>query len=472
MKVNKFLFRFFALLIIAAFSLTGCDEEESPTDMGAGAELRVIHVSPDAPAVDIYAEGVSSPLIEDLDYSEVSDYLALDPGTYNIQVRAAGSDPGSTPAYETGDLTIPEDAEITAVAVGLLGSSDEADRFRVMAITEIFDDPGTGNVAAWIIHGAPDAPTVSIDVGNDGIWDISDFALFDDTGQGGVLLPSETELQIVIGAGTPPERVTAFTTPGLPDGEELFIIATGLLDRLPREEKGFSLLAVRKSGSMGLVKQNPVVYAVHASPDAPAVDIYAGGAMLVENLDWGQISDPVQVPPGSYQLDFTATGGAAIAASDSVKNLSRGNRYLAIASGYLTSTPEFQLIPLVEMFNLISGDPLVRVVHASPDAPRVDGGPVVEGSVSVIAPDFEDLAFTDASPQEGTAVPAGPITIGIAATGQTTPLFSFDLDVPAGGRLFGLAVGSALSGPGETFHLLMINATSSPWISILVPPNQ
>ncbi len=470
MKVNKFLFRFFALLMIAAFALTGCDEKESPTDMGAGAELRVIHASPDAPAVDIYAEGVSSPLIENLDYSEVSDYLALDPGTYNIQIRAAGSDPGSTPAYETGDLDIPADAEITAIAVGLLGSSDEADKFRVMPITEIFDDPGTGNVAARIIHGAADAPPVAIDVGNDGAPEITDFALFDDTGQGGVLLPSETELQIGIWAGSPLERVTAFTTPALPDGEELFIIATGLLSRLPREKEGFSLLAVRKSGAMGLVKQNPVVYALHASPDAPAVDIYAGETMLVENIDWGRISDPVQVPPGSYQLDFTPTGSAVIAASDSVKNLFRGNRYLAIASGYLTETPDFQLIPLAELFNLIAGDPLVRVVHASPDAPAVDVGPVVEGDVSLVA-DFENLAFTESSPAAGTALSVGAVTIGIAATGQTTPLFSFDLNITAGLRAFAVAAGS-VSGPGESFQLLLVDTTSMPWVSISVPPNE
>ena len=78
--------------------------------MGEGAMLRVVHASPNAPAVDVYAEGVAAPLLTDLAYTETSMYLDLDAGTYNIQLRGAGADPTSAPAFETGDSMIPEGA--------------------------------------------------------------------------------------------------------------------------------------------------------------------------------------------------------------------------------------------------------------------------------------------------------------------------------------------------------------------------
>lgn len=458
-------------LVIAAFTMIGCDDDEITEPLGEGAKLRVVHASPDAPAVDIYAEGVSGALITDLAYGETSDYLDLDPGTYNIQLRAAGAASGSPPAFETGDLDIDDGAKITALAVGLLGSANNDDKFRVLPLAEDFDDPGAGNVAVRIIHGSADAPTVAVDVGNDGTPEITDFDRFDDTGMAGVALPAGSALQIGIWAGLPLERVTAFTTPALPAGGELFVIATGLLGKMPREADGFSLLAVGETGTIGFIKQNPVVYALHASPDAPAVDIYAGATMLIQNIAFGELGGPVQVPPGTYTLDFKATGSGTTAASAVTPALEAGNRYLGIASGYLSAgPPNFQLIPLADEFDIASGDPLVRVVHASPDAPAVDVGPVVGGNVSAIG-DYTDLSFTESSPGIGTSLPVGALLVGVAATGTTTPVATFDITTSAGLRAYAVAAGS-LSGPGATFRLVLVVASSSaPWTAVEVMPN-
>lgn len=458
-------------LMVIVFAIIGCDDDESITEqLGKGAKLRVIHASPDAPAVDIYAEGVATALITNLAYGQVSAYLDLDAGTYNIQIRAAGADPGSQPAFETGDLAIPDGAKISALAVGLLASSNGDDKFRVLPLVEDFIDPGTGNAAVRIIHGSADAPTVAIDVGNDGAPEITDFERFKDTGEAGVALPAGSELQIGIWAGNPLARVTAFTTPALPDGGELFVIATGLLSKLPRETDGFSLLAVGEAGAIGFIKQNPVVYALHGSPDAPAVDIYAGSDMLVQNIAFGDISDPVQVPPGSYTLDFKATGSQSTAASVATPVLAAGNRYLGIASGYLSSgSPVFQLIPLGEEFDVVMTEPLVRVVHASPGAPAVDVGPVTGGNVSPVS-DYTNLSFTEASPSIGTVLPLGAVQIGVAATGTTMPVAKFDMTITAGLRAFAVAAGS-LSSPDASFRLVLVDATPWPWVAVEFLPS-
>ena len=459
-----------ALLI---FSVGCSDDDDSvvapPPSMGEGAELRVIHSSPDAPAVDIYAEGVATPLISGLGYGMTSDYLSLDPGTYNIQLRAAGSDPGSSPAFETGDVTIPEGAKITAIAAGLLSSMNADDEFRVLTFAEDFVDPGAGNAAVRIVHAGADAPTVALDVGNDGNPEVLNFDRFAETGAAGVALPANTKLQIAIWAGSPLERVTVFTTPELPDGAELFVVATGLLSKLPRETDGFSLLAVAPTGSIGFIKQNPVVFALHGSPDAPAVDIYAGSAMLVENLAFAELSGSVQVPPGSYDLDFKATGTAGTAATLMTPDLMPGERYLAIASGFLSGTPTFRLLPFGDGFGNAGSDALVRVVHSSPDAPAVDVG-TVSGNVVTPVGDFSGLSFEDASPAVGTALPVGTLPIGIAAASTTDPVATFDVTTVAGLKAYAVAAGS-LAGTGESFRLVIVNATSFPWTAAEVLPN-
>ncbi len=460
-----------ALMAFLAFGVIGCSDDDSnpmSPPMGDGASVRVVHASPDAPAVDVYAEGVSAPLISSLGYGDASAYLDLDPGTYNIQLRAAGSDPSSMPAFETGGLTIPDGAKITAVAVGLLGSaSGSDDAFRVLPLVEGFADPGAGNAAVRIIHGSADAPAVALDVGNDGSPEIDDFARFADSGAEGVALTADTALQIGVWAGSPLSRVTAFTTPALPAGGEIFVIATGLLGDLAREETGFSLLAVGPSGAIGFIRQNPTVYALHASPDAPAVDIYAGSAKLAGDLDFGMISAAIQVPPGSYELDFAASGSMTVAASATTPALAAGERYLAVASGFLGDM-SFTLLPYAEGFSG-DGEASVRVVHASPDAPAVDVGTYDGKNFSSIG-GLEGVVFGQASDAAGLEVPASALTLGVAAAGQADPVATFDLTPPSGLRAFAVAAGS-LAGNGESFRLLLVDTSASPWTAASVLPN-
>ena len=304
--------RFFFLGLAGAtlVAASGCSDDEtsaSSTSTQApaaeSARLRVVHASPTAPAVDVYIKGQTTPLVSELAYGSATTYLAVPPGTYEVELRAAGSPAADAPAYTTPALELGDGDKVSAVAAGDLASSDPADAFRVLAITEDDWIPTPGMSRARIIHASFDAPTVDLDVGNDDPMapEIPGVARFADTGP--VEIPSGASYQIGIAAGG--SRVTAFTTPVLTEGADGLIIATGQLGRLPREDAGFSLLAVEADGSSGWIRQNPVVYAVHASSDAPPVDIYAGDAELVDNASFGGAA-AVQVPPGSYTLDFFA----------------------------------------------------------------------------------------------------------------------------------------------------------------------
>jgi hypothetical protein len=438
------------------------------------ATLRAVHASPDAPAVDVYVEGVAVPLISALAYGDASLYFDVPAGTYNVQLRAHPSTEADAVVYETGDIELAEAQKVTAVAAGFLGSADAADEFRILPLVE---EAGAGsNALVRIVHAGPDAPTVDLDVGNDGNVEIFGLERFADTGANWIELPTGEALQIGVNVAGG-EGVTAFTTPELPEGQEIFVIATGTLTQPARADDGFSLLAVFADGTSAFIKQNPVLYALHGGPDAPSVDIYAGEALLVENLAFGELSGAVQVPPAdSYTLDFyaTGTGAGSPAATVETPALEAGGAYLAVAAGELVQegTEEaFTLLAFEELFDPTESA-RIRAVHASGDAPAVDIGTVDGGTGEIDAVLFQNVSFGQASDATGLEAPVGDLTIGVAASGSTTPVATFDVTTAAGLQAFAVAAGAlAPDGAEEAFRLLLVVVSANPWVAAEVLPN-
>jgi len=472
MKTNRTMTALLVALSMSALFLTGCsdDDDENPMSPGTteGAMLRAVHASPDAPEVDIYVDNGTDPVITALAYGVTSEYLEVPAGTYSLQIRANGAGPMSDPIFEVESLPLMDGQVMTAVAAGLLGSDNDEDEFRVLPYTENFNDPGDNMAAVRIIHASADAPTVALDVNNDGSPEVIDFARFAETGEAGVALPSDAAIRLGVWAGDPLSRASVFTTPELPDGGELFVIATGLLAGDPMTN-GFSLLAVGPEGSIGFIRQDAqaVVYALHGSPDAPAVDIDVNGIEAVMDLEFAELSGMLTVWPGAYELDFRATGSADVAASATTPYLEPGMSYLAIATGFLGDAPGFQLLPLADEF-MGDATALARLVHASPDAPAVDVGPISDDKVIAID-DFTNLSFGDASSGVGTELPVGELTVGVAVTGTDDPAVSFDIATYDGLRTFAVACGS-LNGNGEGFRLVLVLTDGSTWSSAEVLP--
>lgn len=87
-----------------------------------------MHLSPDAPAVDV-AVSDGDALVEDLAFSEASDYVEVPGGDYTLAVRPAGADPGDD--VYTFDATLENATTDSAFALGLLDGEDDA-AFRVV----------------------------------------------------------------------------------------------------------------------------------------------------------------------------------------------------------------------------------------------------------------------------------------------------------------------------------------------------
>lgn len=153
--------------------------------------------------------------------------------------------------------------------------------------------------------------------------------------------------------------------------------------------KHLLLVAVVVALSFGLAGSSlaadgkAMVRVVHASPDAPAVDVWVNGAVAFSNTPFKGITSYAALDPGSYQVQVSPAGATSPIVIDATLDLKADTDYTVVAVGKLAA-----IEPLVLVDNNsipAAGKAHVRFVHASPDAPAVDiavkGGPVLFSSV-------------------------------------------------------------------------------------------
>ena len=445
------------LVALTSSGLLACGSNDQLT------ALRIVHASPGAPAVDVFAAGVTTPLATNLAYGQASPYLALDPGDYSLVVTVAGTD---TIVYTTPPINLNSSDRYTSVAMGYPDSTDPSNSFRVLSLREDFSS-SSDHARAVFVNASPDAPTIDIDIDDDGSFDVPSLPRFDATDHDGESLTADALLQLAIGVSD--VRLTAFTTPTLAPGEDLFLIATGNVGQLPRDATGFSMLAVGPSSVISMIKQNPTVYALHASPDAPAFDIRAGasGVLLYADLSFGEMI-PAQVPPGDYAFAFYPAGatGTGPITTIPVTGVAAGERYLAVPTGMLTPTTgeqPFQLPVYREEF-AVDGSARIRSINVSPDAPPLDISTVTGTTINTPTL-VRDLAFVESSAVDGLVVPSTPsIPIGVAPTNTNVAIATFDLNTTGTPRDFMLVAGAVSPTPDEQgLRLFVVDTAARPW---------
>ena len=193
---------------------------------------------------------------------------------------------------------------------------------------------------------------------------------------------------------------------------------------------------------------------IHASPDAPAVDVYLDGELALEGVEFGQFSGWIAVPAGEHQVQVTAAGDdAANAVIDANVELAADAAYHVAATGHLADiTPQIYQVNLSDLDAM--GDPMarIRVIHTSPDAPAVDialaGGDVL----------IADLAFPNAS--DALEVPAGSYDLEVRPTGTTDVALDLPgVELDAGMVYDVFAIG--LAGDGSLTVLVIPSTTAA-----------
>jgi len=188
------------------------------------------------------------------------------------------------------------------------------------------------------------------------------------------------------------------------------------------------------------------VRVVHASPDAPAVDVLVNGQRAITDLEFGQATPFVPLPAGEYDLQVVPAGAEAADAVIDAPDvaLEGGQAYQVAAVGLLANIqPQ---ITTVDLSPLADDTARVRVVHASPDAPAIDVA-VTGGDVL-----FSNIEFPNAG--DYAEVPAASYDLEVRPTGAPDVVLPLPGVALEGGTVYDVfAIG--LAGDGSLDVLVL-----------------
>jgi Domain of unknown function (DUF4397) len=196
---------------------------------------------------------------------------------------------------------------------------------------------------------------------------------------------------------------------------------------------------------------------VHASPDAPNVDVLVDGKSVLTNVPYATASDYLTVTAGTRRIEVRPTGTSTDVINSNV-SLSSHSDSTVLAEGFAavpSPAPQIAAVVLTDdNSNPASGKAKVRVIHAAPSAGNVDVYIVPPGTdITTVSPTLSNVAFeaasgylsVDPATYEVVVTPAGNNTViaidvpnFTVAAGQIRSAVA--LDAPGGGAPFQLIV--------------------------------
>jgi len=124
----------------------------APAGAADDAHIRVLHGSPDAPSVDVFANDGKVDALSGLEFGDLSDYVAVPGDTYSIKVCA------------TADSTVcpigPIDLEFEAGRKYTIAASDLLAQIKADVYTDGNGEAGTAK--ARVVHLSADTPDVDV----------------------------------------------------------------------------------------------------------------------------------------------------------------------------------------------------------------------------------------------------------------------------------------------------------------------
>ncbi|WP_312910289.1 DUF4397 domain-containing protein [Natronosalvus caseinilyticus] len=185
------------------------DESDVPV-----AGVRVTHLAPDAPAVDVAVDGES--VVSGIAFERTTPYFVVEPGTHDVTITATGDE--ETVLYDESIAV-----EMAFYTVAVLDAPEEAARVELLS--------DAGSALLRLVHAAPDAPAVDVRDAESGR------AVFGGVGFGRgtnyIALPSGSYTLEVAPAATGEETSADGETPG-----------TGGEDRTDRGEDAVATVTV------------------------------------------------------------------------------------------------------------------------------------------------------------------------------------------------------------------------------------
>jgi hypothetical protein len=327
----------FGVLLLAA-----CGDSNNSIAPAADASVRIIHASPDAPAVDIQLNG--SPAVTDLDYGQATDAIVARSGALNVTVL--GRLPGTARPAVIGpaDITLAPGGAYAVLAV------NDVAAIEPLVVTRETSTVSTSSVRLQVVHAAPAAPAVAVYVTTPGA-DLASSAPVGSFAFKGVLgaatiTAGDYQIRVTPSGASSPVIYDSGTVT-LAGGSDLLVAA---LENTGPGAAPITLLAVPRSGAalQLLDRSTPArVRVIHSSPDTPPVQIIANddfGAPLVPSLTFPNATPFVDVPGANYNLKVTPVGNNGLIAINADVTLAAGREYSAYAVGPLATIAPLVLI--------------------------------------------------------------------------------------------------------------------------------
>ncbi len=373
------------------------------------AQVRVAHLSPDAPNVDIYLDG-EGPFLSDVPYQAVSNYFAVPVGSRTFDIVPTG-DPLTESVVNLPNIPVEADKNYTAYAYDL------AANIKGGAFEDDYSPRTSGNFRVQAIHTANGVGEV--DVLN--VTSMDENILIPDLPFGGTSgfteLP-EGEYRLGLDANNDSYSEFRFSLPNIPEGPviDLFAVRDDVI--------GPYLFAVFPDSSTTIIPADPSssIRFLHASPDAEGVDIYINGVgPVLTNVFFTNASSYFSIDPDAVTIDIVPAGDPL---ANSVLNLAdlpvvENEFYTAAVINELSSIEGLLLED--DLSAPPAGDFRARAVHAATGVSDVD--------VLAIGPPnsvlFSDLLF--ASESVYGLLDEGQYTIGLDLNNDVLPEYTYEL---------------------------------------------
>jgi hypothetical protein len=398
------------MVLAGSVMLSGCwlDDDDDPiVQEEPTSNVRVLHASPDAPAVDVAIDG--EVVLSDVEFQQGTGYLSVPAGSREISILAGGEEVLS----ET--FAVDENAFYSIIAQGNVAS------LELEALNDS-ERRSNGTIDVTVVHASPTAGNVDVNV----------------TAPDAMLPMTPTLTDVPFGVNATLEEIAAgdyqvriapaggstvvYDSGTLPVGADVTVVAVN-------STKGVSpvslLVWAEADPAVTAVLDNSAeVRVVHAVQNVD-VDVYAGETEVLGDFSYRDFSDYLVVGAGPLDVSVTPANGGIGSALESLSgtlNLERGESYTVIAAGDSNDLPNTQLIVLTDRrAPSDSAQADIRLVHAAaaPAAQPVDIYVLPAGDMVMGEPTFADVFIGDDTGY--VTLPASSFDITIAADGTITP---------------------------------------------------
>jgi hypothetical protein len=395
-----------------------------PPTTEENALVRALHLSPDAPNVDVFVNEGIRPAFTDIPFAAGTGYAELPANDYRFRVSAAGTSAAAA-VLDANGVTLREGAAHTVVAFGNLTA------INAIVLEDNFEDVAPGAIRIRAIHAAQGVGQVDIYAyGTDGstnlIYDDVDFGVAGDY----LDIPAAAyTLGLDLDDDGLPE--VRFDVPALAAGTvaNIFAVtdASGNAFLLAQLQDGNTL---RIDPSARTIESGQL-RVIHFSPDAPPVDLFVNGAdmPIVADLPFGSGTGFASLPARAFDVAVAASGSPAADAVLEVEDFEivADAKYTVAAFDNLAT---IRGIIIEDDFSPVpAGKFRVRVVHTAIGIGNVDVIDLTNGGIPPVL--YDDILLGTAGVYA--ELPVGQYILGIDLNDDRIPEARYVIpQLPAG----------------------------------------